>query len=66
MAKPQRMATVVAASVYVACVPAGWPGGLASETFGAVGVALTLVAVGAAVTSIRRLHRITAQLRAKA
>lgn len=65
MAKPQRMATVTAASVYVACVPARWPGGLASEAFGAVGVALALVSVGAALTAIRRLHRIAAQLRAR-
>ena len=26
MAKPQRMATITAACVYSACVPAGWPG----------------------------------------
>jgi phosphatidylglycerophosphate synthase len=62
MAKPQRMATITAACIYSACVPADWPGGSA---FGAVNVALALIAVGAVVTAVRRLRRIGAQLRAK-
>jgi len=65
MAKPQRMATITAACIYSACVPADWPGGVASGAFGAVSVALALIAVGAAVTAVRRLRRIAAQLRAK-
>ena len=64
MAKPQRMATVTAACVYSACVPAGWPGGFTSDAFGAVSVALALIVVGAALTAVRRLRRIAAQLRA--
>jgi phosphatidylglycerophosphate synthase len=62
MAKPQRMATITAACVYSACVPAGWPGGFASEAFGAMSVALGLIVVGAALTAARRLQRIAAQL----
>ena len=65
MAKPQRMATITAACIYSACVPADWPGGVASSAFGAVSVALALIAVGAAVTAVRRLRRIAAQLRAR-
>ena len=65
MAKPQRMATITAACIYSACVPADWPGGVASGAFGAVSVALALIAVGAAVTAVRRLRRIAAQLRAR-
>jgi phosphatidylglycerophosphate synthase len=65
MAKPQRMATVTAACVYSACVPAGWPGGLASGAFGAVSFTLALIVVGAALTAVRRLQRIAAQLRAR-
>lgn len=66
MAKPQRMATVTAASIYIACVPSHWPGGVGSEAFGAIGVALALVCAGAVLTAMRRLHRIAAQLRARA
>ena len=65
MAKPQRMATITAACIYSACVPADWPGGVASGAFAAVSVALALIAVGAAVTAVRRVRRIAAQLRAK-
>lgn len=65
MAKPQRMATVTAACVYSACVPAAWPGGFASEAFGAMSFALGLIVVGAALTAVRRLHRIAAQLRGR-
>ena len=65
MAKPQRMATVTAACIYSGCVPADWPGGLASGAFGAISVALALIAVGAAVTAVRRLRRIAAQLKAR-
>ncbi|HUR32810.1 MAG TPA: CDP-alcohol phosphatidyltransferase family protein [Vicinamibacterales bacterium] len=63
MAKPQRMATVTVASIYVACVPAAWPGGLASTRFGVVGIALAIICAGAALTAVRRLQRIAAQLR---
>jgi phosphatidylglycerophosphate synthase len=64
MAKPQRMATITAACVYSACVPSSWPGGFASDRFGAVNIALGLLVVGCAVTAVRRLRRIAAQLRA--
>ena len=64
MAKPQRMATITAACVYCACVPAGWPGGLASGGFGAVSIALALILAGGVLTAVRRLRRIAAQLRA--
>jgi phosphatidylglycerophosphate synthase len=65
MAKPQRMATITAACIYSACIPADWPGGIASGAFGAISVALALIAVGGAVTAVRRLRRITAQLRTR-
>ena len=63
MAKPQRMATMTAACVYCACAPAGWPGGLASGTPGAIGVALALIIAGALLTALRRVHRIAVELR---
>jgi phosphatidylglycerophosphate synthase len=64
MAKPQRMATTTAACIYCACVPAGWPGGLASGAFGAVSIALLLIVAGGLLTAMRRLRRMAAQLRA--
>jgi phosphatidylglycerophosphate synthase len=64
MAKPQRMATITAACAYIACVPADWPGGLAGGRYGAMSVALVLIVAGSAVTAVRRLQRIAAQLRA--
>ena len=66
MAKPQRMATITAACVYCSCVPAGWPGGLASGGFGAVSIALALIVTGGMLTAVRRLRRIAAQLRGSA
>ena len=66
MAKPQRMATITAACIYCACVPAGWPGGLEGGAFGTVSIALALVIAGGVLTAIRRLQRIAAQLRARA
>jgi phosphatidylglycerophosphate synthase len=64
MAKPQRMATITAACIYCACVPAGWLGGLASGVFGAAGIALALIIAGGVLTAVRRLQHIAAQLRA--
>jgi phosphatidylglycerophosphate synthase len=64
MAKPQRMATITAACIYSACVPAEWPGGFGCGALGAISIALELIAVGAALTAVRRLRRIAAQLRA--
>jgi phosphatidylglycerophosphate synthase len=64
MAKPQRMATITAACVYSACVPAEWPGGFGCGALGAISIALALIAIGAALTAVRRLRRIAAQLRA--
>jgi phosphatidylglycerophosphate synthase len=66
MAKPQRMATMTAACVYVACAPSGWPGAWGSAAFGAIGLALALVIAGCLVTSGRRLRRIAQELRAAA
>jgi phosphatidylglycerophosphate synthase len=63
MAKPQRMATITAACLYSACVPADWPGGFARGALGAANVALALIVAGAALTAVRRLRRIAAQLR---
>jgi phosphatidylglycerophosphate synthase len=65
MAKPQRMATITAAGIYSASVPAEWPGGLARGAAGAASVALALIAAGAAVTAVRRLRQTAAQLRAR-
>ena len=64
MAKPQRMATITAACIYSACVPADWPGGFGSGAPGAISIALAFIAVGAALTAVRRLRRIAAQLQA--
>jgi len=63
MAKPQRMATITAACLYSACVPAAWFGGLASGALTAVDIALAVIVTGGVLTAIRRLHRIAAQLR---
>lgn len=67
MAKPQRMATLTVACVYSACVPAAWLGGVGSGTwFGATSLALAVVVAGSAVTALRRLRRVTVQLRGRA
>ena len=65
MAKPQRMATITAACLYTACVPADWPGGVAGGVFGAMSIALALIVAGAALTAVRRLRRIAAQIGVK-
>ena len=65
MAKPQRMATITAACLYSACVPADWPGGVAGGVPGAMSFALALIAAGAALTAVRRLRRIAAQIGVK-
>jgi len=65
MAKPQRMAAMTAACVYCACVPAGWPGGLANGKFGAVSVTLALIVAGGGLTAVRRPRHIAAELRAR-
>ena len=62
MAKPQRMATITAACLYSACVPADWPGGVAGGMLGAMSIALALIVAGAALTAVRRLRRIAAQI----
>ena len=66
MAKPQRMAAVTAASVYLALAPQDWPLALASDGFGALSAALALIVLGAVVTSLRRLQRIAATLQSRA
>jgi phosphatidylglycerophosphate synthase len=65
MAKPQRMAALTAACLYVACVPAGWPGALAAGMPGAIGIALMLIIVGGLLTAGRRLRRISIALGAR-
>jgi len=62
MAKPQRMATITASCLYCACAPADWPGGIASDALGAVGLALAMIVAGGLLTAGRRLRLIAAQL----
>jgi phosphatidylglycerophosphate synthase len=63
MAKPHRMATITAACVYCALVPAGWPGSIAISHGGALSFALALIVAGGLLTALRRLRRISAELR---
>ncbi len=65
MAKPQRMATITAACVYCACAPADWPGGVANGDPGAIAFALALIITGGGVTAVRRLRRISVDLRGR-
>jgi phosphatidylglycerophosphate synthase len=65
MAKPQRMATITASCLYCACAPADWPGGLASDPLGAIGLALALIIAGGLLTGLRRLRLIAAELGGK-
>jgi phosphatidylglycerophosphate synthase len=62
MAKPHRMATMTAASLWAALVPVDWPGGVNHEV-GALTMALWTIVVGAVVTVVRRLNRIVVELR---
>jgi phosphatidylglycerophosphate synthase len=63
MAKPQRMAAITAASMYVAFVPDGWPGALGGDV-GMMATTLVLIVAGGVLTAARRLRRIAAELRA--
>jgi phosphatidylglycerophosphate synthase len=65
MAKPQRMATITAACVYCACAPADWPGGVGAVHRGAVAFALIVIIAGGILTALRRLRRISDQLRGR-
>ena len=65
MAKPQRMATITAACVYCACAPAGWPGGIAAGERSAVALALIAITAGGVLTALRRLRRISDELRGR-
>lgn len=65
MAKPQRMATITGACVYCACVPADWPGGIATAQHGAVAVALIVIIAGGVLTALRRLRRVSDELRGR-
>jgi phosphatidylglycerophosphate synthase len=65
MAKPQRMAVITAACVYCAAVPADWPAGPSSHTFGAISITLALIAGGGVLTAVRRLRRIATDVRAR-
>jgi phosphatidylglycerophosphate synthase len=64
MAKPQRMAAITAASIYVAVAPGGWPGGVGHDVPGTMSVTLGVIVAGGLWTAGRRLHRIAAELRA--
>ena len=65
MAKPQRMATITAACVWVAVVPRSWPGGMESQP-GAMTTALWIIVFGGIVTVVRRLSRMASVLRSPA
>jgi phosphatidylglycerophosphate synthase len=65
MAKPQRMATITSACVYGACVPADWPGGVSTGHHGAIAFALIAIVAGGVVTALRRLQRISDELRGR-
>src|SRR5262245_25479236 len=65
MAKPQRMATITGACVYCACVPAHWPGGVSTGHHGAIAFALIVIVAGGIVTALRRLRRISDELRGR-
>jgi len=65
MAKPQRMATITGACVYCACVPATWPGGVSAGGHGAIAFALIVVVAGGILTALRRLRRISDELRGR-
>jgi phosphatidylglycerophosphate synthase len=64
MAKPHRMAAVTAACLWGALVPMKWPGGIAHE-IGAITIALGTIVIGGAITVVRRLNRITVELRSR-
>lgn len=65
MAKPQRMATITGACVYCACVPADWPGGVSTADNGAIAFALIVIIAGGTLTALRRLRRISDELRGR-
>jgi phosphatidylglycerophosphate synthase len=65
MAKPQRMATITAGCVYCAFAPADWPGGVAAVEQGALAVTLVVIVAGGVLTALRRLRRISGQLRGR-
>lgn len=64
LAKPQRMAVLTIASLYAGLAPTAWQPRISDWTdFGVVGMALALIAVGSAFTTVRRLSKIAAALR---
>jgi phosphatidylglycerophosphate synthase len=64
MAKQQRMFLVTIVAVYLAVTPASWQPWLAAPIAGGLpAIALALIFVGCALTSLRRLLRIAASLR---
>ena len=67
MAKPQRMATLTLACLYSALAPSDWFGALGSISLaGAASLALALIILGTIMTAVRRLGRISAQVRGSA
>ena len=67
MAKPQRMFLVTCSALYAGVAPQDWqPAAISPDwTPGPMGMILLVVCAGCIVTSIRRLLRIAAALRAK-
>ena len=61
-AKPHRMALLTAGCLYSALAPPSWPGAAVDERVGAVTVVLVLIFAGGAITAVRRLRWISAQL----
>lgn len=66
MAKTHRMLVVVAAALYTAFAPAAWQPAVAGlPGAGVMAIALAVIIVGCAVTSLRRLRRIANYLTEK-
>lgn len=64
MAKPHRMLIVTLAALYCGLAPRPWLLKLGERQFWTVPtLALAIIIVGAAMTAVRRLHRISANLR---
>lgn len=68
MAKPQRMAVLIALGVYLAVAPPSWQpvrefGG---HTYGLAAAALVVIALGGLLTAVRRLRRAAGRLQRQA
>lgn len=65
-AKPQRMALMTAACVACAILPGAWQPTHEGTGIGIIGVSLTVIVIGGAITSARRLRAIAAKMRERA